>query len=1613
MNRSRKGGKSNNREKKKSNPNYDCCAMSSRSEEVEGEKEEPTAIDESFYSRQLIEFGEAAMQKMASSKVFLSGLSPLGVEVAKNVALAGVSLLALNESGRVVSASDLSANFYAEPCDVGKSCVEVARPRLAELNPYTRLCTASLDLSKESDLATLVASHSCVILVDEPWSVQCRVNEYCHEHNVAFLSGSAHGLFGSAFADFGQSFRIFDADGLPPSEFLIGNVTNEAEALLSTLAEATGRHLVAVGDWLTLDELGGDMAALNGRTAEVLEVLDASTVRVNADTSAMAPFEAGRGWARQRKRPVERSYVPLAEAVGRADLVALFDYTKMDVLQLHLAWHALCVRADERAGDPSGGADAAAHAKRVVELAAELNAARDVGARLGSIDVELIESLAAIASGTFAPLVGLIGGTLAQECIKAVSGKYTPLNQFFHYDFRELANVGGNKCTDDDDEQSSSSSPSSSLSLSSSESPVSNRYDGQSMCIGRELSERLRSMRVFMVGSGAIGCELLKYMAVMGVATADDGEVAVTDDDTIERSNLNRQFLFRPADINKSKSECAARSARAINSAIRVRPLKLRLCPDTEDTFDFRFFESRDVCFAALDNLKARMYLDERCVATQRAMLDSGTHGMDGHSQPCVPFKTKRYGRESDPGGDEQAGCTVRNFPFQPVHCLTEDMQVLTNRGFLFRDQVKAAYENDAAFRVAAYCLASGSIVYEKPDGLVDQRKMRRRIVEFTQAAEKCEWDDDGSETPSLVEGGGDDSTGLSLRVTDKHTMYVEMGKRRGDSDRVAWARRLDESGGGKRAKLRDGLVAKQASELLSDDERDVYRFRSIVANGLASANGSRVGDRVPLLRQLGIAPTKAIHLLRLYGFWLGGGFLTFRRVGGGGESVDDAVGFGFDKQEGRAFLLGTCGALGLEGGRDFVTACDNGALRLLITNKRWVHAFFDQYACKYGPCEAAVGYGSAAHPCRRLPADEQPPTYFAAGAESTKWCWHWVWNLCKEEVLWVVEGLAFADGAPLERIFEKIAIADELKGAVDDALGGSDKEAPWKLSTLSPTFCDEICRMALHAGMSPLARVSDEITPRYDITLSRARQPLVDAATDVHMSTRSERVWCLTMPSGTLIARRACRAVVSDDDEKQLQVVTKASRPVVVGNCVQWARIVVFDDDLVAQPLSFNQLVADLADADADRASVLGVLERFYAANMDNLEKHAVPSLVASMLEQRPSSFADCVRCARFAWQEYFANKPSNLLYNFPLDATTSSGAKFWMSPRRPSTPLQYSSDDRVTLDFIVAYANLWAHMWHLEVCRDREHAAQLANAVDVPPFKPRKERYETDEKKVVDDEETPVSDDDDAGASSSSSSSSSTSPRDSRMPEIGVVEKQASRLAAAMERSGGARSLAALLAAAFEKDDDSNFHIDLIASATNLRARNYAIRELSRLDAKRIAGKILPAVATTTSVVSALITAEMVKVVADLPADQFRDVGCNLGLGLWSVFESSAPSEQKMGADVVVTEWHRWDFCCSPETPFGDLVNFVGEQAGADLPLAQIMQGDQIRYMTGRRYRTRLSQPIADIIEFDDDVAWIVAYFDPSDEEVMNAMNAGQEPPDPGSIESPLVRIELKPSV
>jgi len=135
-----------------------------------------------------------------------------------------------------------------------------------------------------------------------------------------------------------------------------------------------------------------------------------------------------------------------------------------------------------------------------------------------------------------------------------------------------------------------------------------------------------------MVGAGALGCELIKAFALMGIGCGPAGEVHCTDNDNIEVSNLNRQFLFRQNHVGHSKSETACKIAKGMNPALNVRDYMTRVGSDTEAVFNDPFWEKLDFVVNAVDNIHARLYVDSRCVWYEKPLLESGTLGTKANS---------------------------------------------------------------------------------------------------------------------------------------------------------------------------------------------------------------------------------------------------------------------------------------------------------------------------------------------------------------------------------------------------------------------------------------------------------------------------------------------------------------------------------------------------------------------------------------------------------------------------------------------------------------------------------------------------------------------------------------------------------------------------------------------------------------------------------------------------------------------------------------------------------------------------------------------------------------------------------------------------------------------
>ncbi|CEO94323.1 hypothetical protein PBRA_000108 [Plasmodiophora brassicae] len=647
----------------------------------------PSADFMDLYSRQIGAYGIELMGRFSQMAVLVVGLRGAGVETAKNLILAGPKQVALHDP-ELSSVRDLQTNFYLTETHASKRVPrdKASVVNLSTLNPYVQVRVHEGAL----DEACIRQFHVVIVTNDMCHEDLVRINTVCRQHGIKFIYGWTGGVISSIFSDFGKAHTVTDIDGEPLRINVVQSISKTG-----VVTVAGDRHRLDDGDYVKFEELQGEMAVLNSPSHESAPSADGPSGHVFqirrmfgkstgadgkprtvllANKFELVDFDASRftedysdgGMVSQIKLPKTLHYRSFAEScvnpVAPDQFMGLphMDMNKLLTCnrgaQLHFARLALW-RFQSLHGGQLPDIHNVAHADECISLATRIleeHKGLSDGAALviDEIDKNVVKQSALYARAELPGFAAFLGGVLAQECVKA-AGKYTPLNQWLHHDALELL------------VERDLPSPDSALNASQ---PT--RYDNQIAIFGRAFQEKLKNQKWFLVGAGALGCEYIKGIALMGLGCGSAGCIHVTDMDRIEVSNLNRQFLFRRDNVGQPKSVCATDAARAMNKDLRVHTYEVAVGPNTENVFDDDFWSGLDGVWNALDNIKARQYTDSKCVLFEKPLLESGTLGTKANCETVIPFQTQSYSEQKEQEEDSIPMCTLRNFPHFTEHCI-------------------------------------------------------------------------------------------------------------------------------------------------------------------------------------------------------------------------------------------------------------------------------------------------------------------------------------------------------------------------------------------------------------------------------------------------------------------------------------------------------------------------------------------------------------------------------------------------------------------------------------------------------------------------------------------------------------------------------------------------------------------------------------------------------------------------------------------------------------------------------------------------------------------------------------------------------------------------------
>ena len=623
-------------------------------------------IDYNLYSRQIGTFGMDTMKKLIKLKVLILGLKGLGVEVAKNIILSGPKEVCIFDQ-KIVTINDLGSNFYLREEYIGKKRRdEACLDDLKKLNPYTKVSILKLKDNEYKNLYNYLKFFNIIVITEFKLKEELiKINDFCRRNKIGFIYGANLGLSGFLFNDFSDEHYIFDLNGIENKKYFCKEISNEKTAKV-LLDENSKNIFLKIQSFVIFTGVEGMVELNNAKPIKILNRQD-NVLTLDIDTTSFGKY-LNRGFISQAKIPLKKSYKSLEERfkIPYEDKFNEQDYQKEgrnELLFICLkGLNEFCINNDGSLPEINNYE----HAKKFIEITKKIyeeekNKKLTWTEEIQLWDVKVVEKYSLWSRCEIPSLTSFLGGLISQEIIKYI-GKYIPIDQWLFFDFFEAVKQLENEGLKDniiDDRKILKNS----------------RYNDLISIFGNEVFKKLAEKNIFMIGAGAVGCEFLKNLSLIGFSTnkleekTQKGIITVTDNDNIAVSNLNRQFLFHKENINQSKSKCASDAAKAINRTINIKCYSELVCYENEYLFNDEFWANQDFIICAVDTIDGRKYIDQMCTKYDKILTDSGTNGVEGRFQLIIPYQTSCI-NDMEFKVIYEPSCTIKSYPTKYEHCV-------------------------------------------------------------------------------------------------------------------------------------------------------------------------------------------------------------------------------------------------------------------------------------------------------------------------------------------------------------------------------------------------------------------------------------------------------------------------------------------------------------------------------------------------------------------------------------------------------------------------------------------------------------------------------------------------------------------------------------------------------------------------------------------------------------------------------------------------------------------------------------------------------------------------------------------------------------------------------
>ena len=590
--------------------------------------------NEQLYSRQIAAYGFNSMNKLSKLKILIYGIRGLGIEISKNIILAGPEKVTIFDNNKITK-NDFCSNFYINEKDIDLRRDEASIKKLSELNNNVKC-----EFLKEWNIEDIIKDHD-ILIVTEILEINeiTKLDEICRKNKKGFIYSLVFGLSFYCFVDYGEHLINNKANN-DIKKYFIKDIQKGKNTII-TIDNEFDNFDMFEDDYVLLKEIQGISQLSDGKKRKIKNCSD-EKFEIDEDSSNYEDYIRG-GIAEQVLENKVINYKPFEEMLNLPNQCEYINNTNVEI-NMHLAfislheYYKMCKKLPENNEQDL---------IKVMNITKEIfNKNKKEWCKDINLDERLLTEIYKNSKCEISPICGYGGGVASQEIIKYI-GIYTPINQWFRAEFHGILDKEIKYNTSLED----------------------SKYKEQLIIFGDKTQKKLENLNIFMIGAGAVGCELLKYFAMMGVSTNNNSLITITDHDKIEKSNLSRQFLYRENDIGKFKSECAINSVKLMNPKMNCIAMKEFVNDKTEKIFNEEFFKNQNAVIMAVDNFETRNYISQKCEDYNIPYFNCGTEGPYANVEAFIPGKTVKA---SYPQNHKKIipPCTLKMFPSSINHCV-------------------------------------------------------------------------------------------------------------------------------------------------------------------------------------------------------------------------------------------------------------------------------------------------------------------------------------------------------------------------------------------------------------------------------------------------------------------------------------------------------------------------------------------------------------------------------------------------------------------------------------------------------------------------------------------------------------------------------------------------------------------------------------------------------------------------------------------------------------------------------------------------------------------------------------------------------------------------------